>query len=132
MPQIPNGEKGVLFQLLSMAEFSKLLERNEISIFNQSTYDAIVPIAKGGIQLGNSHNHPGIMLSSWITIKDGHPGRIKPILMDLVHRCVGDGFGSRKRSPSHGVNFYYGPRLSALSRASPVEGPGKQNMSMYF
>lgn len=125
LPNFNNASKGLQFVLLNDEEFNNQEHLIEIG-------DKKIPLADGGLQYLHEVTSIGLKLSTWLSDKIAHPGRILPRILHLTIKCVKEGFGSRHRAASIGTNLYFGWRIWALSLPSPVEGYGRSQQSKYF
>jgi hypothetical protein len=121
------------FQQFSFSTQAANFAESDMPTFNQTHefYHGLAPPSSGDGSPSNSNNDlPGIMVSCWSlcpTITESFSIKDPGFVCDIY----GAFFGSRKNTPSGGINGYVGPRHSTEPNLSPVHGPGSTYTADY-
>jgi len=131
LPAIPIPSQGCTFRVYLKELFDTYVASNKFTRISCAD-DQTKEIGFAKETLGAHHLLEGIAVSTWATLKEGHPGQLTSWFTDLMMLCLGKGYSSWGITICRGINFYAGQRLSCQSQPSPVEGPGSQELCTYF
>ena len=109
LPVLPQPSKRNAVKLVMVAKYKHLLNTNKVEHIPFPTcISRKGRLGYGGKLTEAAHESPGILVSCWLTEKDGHPSHFTLCVAILKNQCARQGIGSQDRSICVGINFYSG------------------------